>query len=259
MGAVQSGVVTHEEFKNYIYGTTVLMLAPQLDPECSFADTTAIKDEDKHVLPLVSKSPNLTLEERIVEYTQYYGTNNGKEEAIDRYVRENILDSKEHVMAFVTRLVSQLQDRRQRRPAVSGGAALAPVHETTSVASPVSARAAVTLPPSLPAQVAVPQAYVPAQIDAQASSHRSFRPVEVRGQQKLHRKMAALDRAIDNEQLAAQLQASRVYPARPGPGPAWRQAYAHAHHGEEGIEEIYADDENGNGNGNGDADEVQQD
>lgn len=113
MGASQS-VISQEDFKNYLYGTTVLMLAPRLDSELQFKDCSQISDEDQHVLPFVldSKQPP-RLDEVIKAYTEYYG-NSGKEEAIDKYVKEHILDTDEHIQIFMKHLVGLLQDRHSR-------------------------------------------------------------------------------------------------------------------------------------------------
>ena len=110
MGASNS-VLSTEDFKSYVYGTAVLMLAPRLDSELKFMDCSKITDDDHHVLPMVLDNVQpRDLDSVVQAYCQYYG--NGKENAIDRYVSEHILDSEEHINVFMKQLVVLLQDRR---------------------------------------------------------------------------------------------------------------------------------------------------
>ncbi len=218
MGAAQSGVITHDEFKNYLYGTVLLMLAPQLDPQFRFDECSNIKEEDKHVLPLVSGNQHLTVEEMLVEYTQYYGSNNGKEEAIDKYVKDHILDSKEHVMGFIKGLVAQLQDRRHRAQQTRGEA---PVQGGRQLQRHTSAP--LQQAPEAPVRIVAP----PAQQLQQQSQQQQQR---IRGHNKLQRRLVALDQALDNEQAAYQQQQQL------------NQGYLPVNHNEQDIEEIYAED-----------------
>lgn len=112
MGHTQS-VISTEDFKNYLYGTTVLMLAPRLDKDLQFKDCQLITEEDHHALPLVMGAQPKTIDEAIGSYISYYGRGD-KDEAIDRYVKGHILDSNEHLDAFLKTLVGLLQDRQAR-------------------------------------------------------------------------------------------------------------------------------------------------
>lgn len=112
MGHTQS-VISTEDFKNYLYGTTVLMLAPRLDKDLQFKDCQLITEEDHHALPLVMGAQPKTIDEAIGSYICYYGRGD-KDEAIDRYVKDHILDSNEHLDAFLKTLVGLLQDRQAR-------------------------------------------------------------------------------------------------------------------------------------------------
>lgn len=112
MGATQSTVVSNDDLRNYIYGTVVLMLAPQLDAQLQFKPMDKITDEDKRTLPIVTDRVVTTLEETVAEYTKYYGTRE-RDYIIDKYVAANILDTQEHLSTFMLKLVSMLRDNRQ--------------------------------------------------------------------------------------------------------------------------------------------------
>ena len=113
MGASQS-VVSPDDFKNYLYGTAVIMMAPRLDQNLQFKDCSKIKEEDKNVLPLVLNSTedqnNVDLAEA---YAQYYS--NGREEAIDNYVASHILNDQERLNSFMNQFISILKEKQSSR------------------------------------------------------------------------------------------------------------------------------------------------
>lgn len=113
MGASQS-VVSPDDFKNYLYGTAVIMMAPRLDQSLQFKDCAKITEEDKNVLPLVLNSTenqnNVDLAEA---YAQYYS--NGREEAIDNYVTSNILNDKERLDSFMNQFISILKEKHSSK------------------------------------------------------------------------------------------------------------------------------------------------
>ena len=199
MGATQSGIVSVDEFKNYLYGTFVLMLSPQLDTELKFVECEQIKDEDKHVLPLVSNGTGLSYDEMILQYMQYYG-NSGKEEAIDKYVKAHILDTNEHTMGFIKTLVSRLQSQRK----VSDLASCRTQNTTRRTYAPAPA---VQVQAPVPAPQVQPQVQAQSQVQAQpqAPAHEWSQP-KIRGQHKLQRRLAVLGNAIDQERTKTQMQ-----------------------------------------------------
>jgi len=228
MGASQS-VVSTEDFKNYLYGTAVLMLAPRLDTEVQFKECSKITDEDQHVLPMVLEQQQpRDLDAIIQAYCQYYG-NSGKENAIDKYVQEHILDSEEHVQAFMKHLVSLLQERRSHVDASIrrlGGA-----HQSVQSHRSVPARSEMRAPASLrssqrrgvqtqtqtqtPALVSTQtQNQNQTQTSAQVSTQNQTQSVRsaahrIRGHGRLQRRLRTVDDAISQEQALYQAQQQR--------------------------------------------------
>lgn len=218
MGASQS-VISTEDFKNYLYGTAVLMLAPRLDTAVQFKECSQITDEDKHVLPMVlDQAQPKDLDSIIKAYCQYYG-NSGKEDAIDKYVQDHILDSEEHIDVFMKRLVSLLQEHRggveaniQRLGPEQHHSVRAPAH---------SHRSQVRAPaPSVqsqhvqdPAQKEpVPAHSVYSVKTPTPSTHR------IRGHGRLQRRIQNVNQAIDNEQ-SKQPSPQPVQQPQPQPQP----------------------------------------
>lgn len=224
MGASQS-VVSTEDFKNYLYGTAVLMLAPRLDAEIQFKECSKITDEDQHVLPMVLEQQQpKDLDAVIQAYCHYYG-NSGKENAIDKYVQEHILDSEEHVQAFMKQLVSLLQERRNHVDAsirrLGGAHQSAPSHYSGPASGlnqqvpPNSLRSSrrQIQPIQPPAQVPVQAAQVPVQVqvqdqDQEQTQVQSIRSAahRIRGHGRLQRRLKTVDDAIIQEQTTYQAQ-----------------------------------------------------
>jgi hypothetical protein len=212
MGASQS-VVSTEDFKNYLYGTAVLMLAPRLDAEIQFKECSKITDEDHHVLPMVLEQQQPSdLDGVIQAYCHYYG-NSGKENAIDKYVQEHILDSEEHVQAFMKQLVSLLQERRNHVDAgirrLGGAHESAPSHYSVpasvvrrQVHAPDSLRSSRrTQPIQAPVQVPVQAVQAPVQEHSiRSEAHR------IRGHGRLQRRLKTVDDAIIIQEQAAAYQ-----------------------------------------------------
>jgi len=98
MGATNS-VVSKEEFKDAIYGTVVAVISQQVDPNVKFKRVEDIKDEDTNVLP--------SFDDNTGNYNKYYL--DIREQAIDKYIVESVLDTQEHYDLFMTRLNSQLR------------------------------------------------------------------------------------------------------------------------------------------------------
>lgn len=215
MGASQS-VISIDDFKNYLYGTAVLMVSPRLDGELQYKECAKITDDDKHVLPMVLEQQQpKDIDEVIKAYCSYYG-NSGKEEAVDKYVTEHILDSEEHIHDFMKQLVSLLQERRNH--VVSGIKRIAPAPSMRQ-ATPVQAqsmRQAAPTPTSVPTPVPVPvpvqsqaQAQAQSQAQAQNQAPTSQAPTQsvrsalathhIRGHGKLQRRMNNVNQSINNE------------------------------------------------------------
>jgi len=209
MGAAQSTVITPDEFKNYIYGTVLLMLSPQLDQQLRFEECTNIKEEDKHVLPLVSTNQNLNMEEMLIEYTQYYGSNNDKQHAIDKYVKEHILDSKESIMTFIKEIVSHMQSVKRQ----SSGKSL---YKDTSV---------------IPTHTQPQYTELQNQEPVFKQQDQESQPIRIIGHNKLQKRLVALGHAVDNEQLAYQQQMQQL-----------NQSYLPVKHNMKDLEEIYAEE-----------------
>ena len=113
MGASQS-VVSPDDFKNYLYGTAVIMMAPRLDQSLQFKDCSKIVEEDKNVLPLVLNSTEDQNSVNLAEaYAKYYG--NGREEAIDNYVASHILNDQERLDSFMNQFISILKEKQSSR------------------------------------------------------------------------------------------------------------------------------------------------
>ena len=160
MGASQS-VVSPDDFKNYLYGTAVIMMAPRLDQSLQFKDCSKITEEDKNVLPLVLNSTddqnNLDLAEA---YAQYYS--NGREEAIDKYVTSHILNDKERLDSFMNQFISILKEKHSSKATRRTTAIVsAPTHSYQSsrrprprVSNDVRGSASIRAPAQLPQQTA---------------------------------------------------------------------------------------------------------
>lgn len=227
MGVSQS-VVTTDDFKNYLYGTAVLMLAPRLDSALQFKDCINIVDEDKHVLPAVLKQQPKELAEVIQAYSHYYG-NSGKEAAIDKYVIENVLDTEEHLAAFMQQFVGVLQDRQGVNEA-SIRRVMAPKQQRQHAGNTTQSVMSAHVP--LQAQAPAPSpalVHAPVQVISDVSEHQDIvskspqpslrnasirtrcqigesMPTVIKGHSKLHRKMSHINTAIDNERAAYQAQ-----------------------------------------------------
>jgi hypothetical protein len=222
MGASQS-IISHDDFKNYLYGTTILMLAPRLDSELQFKECSQIKDEDKHTLPLVlSSQPSMN--EIIDAYKNYYG-HSGKEDAIDKYVTDHILDSNEHISEFMKQLFNLLQDRHGRVQAGVRRLAVKPSHNDGSkYQSSIRTRGSAGAPaPSSAAPAAPirqdhsiryddtrvrseqPAHKVPPRSESELEPHGQAPTHQViRGHGKLLKKLQHVATAIDNEQAVYQ-------------------------------------------------------
>jgi len=245
MGASQSAVST-EDFKNYLYGTVVPMLAPRLDAELSFKECSKITDEDKHVLPLVLEGTAPTDPSKVVEaYMNYYS--NGREDAIDTYVNTHILDTEEHAKTFMKQLFGLLVNRNgveasirrlstypkdNRTPSVPASAAPVPVAPSVRTQRSVPQLQLRShqphLPPQLPPQYQSqpPSQYQsPSQLQPPQSPQSPQQPAatRVKGHGKLHRRLEHVAQAIDNEHAAWKAQQEledRVQESFQPPSPA---------------------------------------
>lgn len=220
MGASQS-VKSVDEFKDYLYGTAVLMVSPRLDGELKYKECDKITDEDKHVLPMVlEKQQPKDIDEVVKAYREYYG-NSGKEDAIDKYVTEHILDSEEHIDDFMKQLVSLLQERRNHvengiKRIASSAPAPVPAHVPSNVkvqsAAP-SMRQQVGNQLQSPAPTLIPT-QTPTPTPAQAQGQTSHR---IRGHGKLQRRIQSVNQAIGNEQAIYDSRQASVKPPNPTP------------------------------------------
>ena len=224
MGAAQSTVISPDEFKNYIYGTVILMLSPQLDQQLRFEECSNIKEEDKHVLPLVSTNQNLTMDEMLIEYTQYYGS---KQLAIDKYVKEHILDSNDSIMTFIKGLVFHMQSvkRQSSGKSVYKDNSVIPTHTEPPFKHQKE--------PLFKQQPPQQQQQQPPQQQQEPifKQQSEVQPIRIIGHNKLQKRLVALGHAVDTEQLAYQQQMQQL-----------NQSYLPVKHNMKDIEEIYADE-----------------
>ena len=114
MGNTNSSSITLEQFKDHVFGATMLLLAPRLDNELKFvADSTSELTESRfHTLPNVIQEYSKNL----LDGCRTYYNSESREDSqalIDRYVNQVILDSKESADAFITLLVRQLNARHK--------------------------------------------------------------------------------------------------------------------------------------------------
>jgi hypothetical protein len=241
MGATQS-VITTEEFKNYLYGTVVLMLSPRM-AEVQFKECSKITDEDQRVLPMVIDTQPKDLDGIIQAYCQYYGAS-GKEDAIDTYVQNNILDSDEHIQAFMKHLVGLLQERRSQVDASIRR--LAPSHRSVPVqsmrSSPIQAqKAPVSVPPAA-RQVPWNEAASgtdanrqPMEIPSSPAPTQSVH--RIHGHGRLQRRLKNVDQAINQETIAYQRQ--QVEQQRQQVEQQRQQQQLELEHVAENVEEAY--------------------
>lgn len=194
MGATQSMVST-DDFKNYIYGTVVLMLAPRLDTDLQFKEYSKIVDGDQHVLPLVIEDHQPKDFESIIQaYRLYYGQGL-KDGVIDKYVSEHILDSEEHIQAFMKQLVVLLQERRRSAPVPRS----APSQRTVNTVARPQAPQAPHQYVQAPQDTQVPQSLQTHQDPQDQQSHQAELTHRIRGHGRLQRRMHAVDQAISHE------------------------------------------------------------
>lgn len=104
MGLAQS--TTIDEFKNQIFGTVVALVAPHMDSELKFKQSEEIKDDMKHVLPMVVSGGNGSMDEVSKYYANYY--QDGNIIHIDRYVQENIMNESPNHAIFLQMLIERL-------------------------------------------------------------------------------------------------------------------------------------------------------
>lgn len=137
MGATTSmSGVSVDELKNSIFGAVVFMLSPKLDKELSFKPEDKLSDEDTHVLP-EALSSNLT--EAIHSF--YKGESTVRDQAIEKYVNEHILDSDAHMREFIQLLLNKLKSHSHSAPSAQA-----------QLSSHRSSRHTRALPPRPPAQ-----------------------------------------------------------------------------------------------------------
>lgn len=235
MGASQSVVITPEDFKNYLYGTAVVMLAPRLDAELTFKDCSQITDEDQHVLPLVLNSSQPSLAETIKAYSEYYG--NGKEDAIDKYVAEHVLDSQEHLDLFMSQLFHLLRDRHGRAttytPSMSAPAQLA--QPTRAHVRPAGMQQGGCVPPAPPPSMRSARS---ARSTRTAQSVRTVQPPQigagaeaaVPGQSvRSSRSVRSVRRPVPVPETIPEAAAEETLAPAPVPAPASQRRVIHGH------------------------------
>lgn len=114
MGADQS-----HEFGDQVMGVVVALLAPQLDTSLEFVSLGSIQDETRHKLPYVvepsdaSASKAQSIDDYVQLYSNYYDSS--RQAAIDKYLKESVLDSPEHTQAFLKLLVTRLTPQTSRK------------------------------------------------------------------------------------------------------------------------------------------------
>jgi hypothetical protein len=212
MGATQS-IISTEDFKNYLYGTTVLMLAPRLDTELKFKQCVNITDEDQHVLPMVLEQGQPKDIDSIVKaYCQYYG-NGGKEDAIDKYVQEHILDSEEHIQAFMKQMVGLLQEHRTQVEASIRRLAPQSHVAATHHSQPIP-NTQWMMDGSLPQAQAVAPAQSrqqqPAPPEPAQSTHTTPSTHRIRGHGRLQRRTHDVNQAINAEHALYSMQQQQL-------------------------------------------------
>jgi hypothetical protein len=111
MGQTQSGVISVEEFSERIMGAAVVLLSGQLDKSLTFKPVDQIQVTDKHVLPILTNTPETYPSMALLNslYAQYYTEE--KKLHINRYIEEHILDTEEHLNGFTSLLINSLSRR----------------------------------------------------------------------------------------------------------------------------------------------------
>ena len=112
MGNSNSSGITLEEFKDQVFGTTMLLLAPRLDNELNFvSDSTSELSESRlHTLPNVLQEHCGSVLDRCRTYYDSESRDD-RQDLIDRYVNQVVLGSKKSANAYIALLVRQLNAR----------------------------------------------------------------------------------------------------------------------------------------------------
>jgi hypothetical protein len=206
MGADQS-IMSVDEFSNRVMGTSVALLASQLDKDLTFAPVTSITDEVSHVLPFVVDPSDVENHPKSIDdytdlYASYYDSN--RRAAIDKYLTESVLDTAEHTHAFLKLLVTRLMPRTDGQ------------HKVTNSTS--SVRSSAMIRPTEPAHIAAPQAPVDhtpvstpmtvALVSADPSDVNEHG--DRRGQAKLEKRLKTMLSSIGNEPIMMQLRQQNI-------------------------------------------------
>jgi hypothetical protein len=203
MGQTQSGVISVDQFSDRVMGAAVVLLSSQLDSSLTFKSVGQIQPTDTHVLPLLTDEPdtNPSTEQLVELYSNYYSED--KQELINKYITEHILDSEAHVSEFISLLINGLRKKSVSTPqnyysksAKSVGGASA------SIRTKIEQR---ELEPIEPVKSQTQAQQVKVQVPSVLSP--------VKGSNKLQKRMHAIDQAIDAERLVAQSVHSKVQPA----------------------------------------------
>lgn len=110
MGAGYSSQM--QTFSEKVLGTSVAMLSPKLDTALTYkplSDIDVNDDKQKHCLPPLTDKPdpNATIDTFVELYSNYLNENSMA--AISNYVEHNIMDTPEHLNAFMKMLIARLE------------------------------------------------------------------------------------------------------------------------------------------------------
>ena len=102
MGNVNASGVSFEEFKDQVFGTAVLLLAPRLNTNTKFE----LSETNTDFLPPVLDKTSL-----LAGCRTYYdnGSRESRNAQLERYINTSILNSQENLNSFLSLLVRQLK------------------------------------------------------------------------------------------------------------------------------------------------------
>lgn len=214
MGADQS-IMSVDEFSNRVMGTSVALLASQLDKDLTFAPVTSITDEVSHVLPFVVDPSDVENHPKSIDdytdlYASYYDSN--RRAAIDKYLTESVLDTAEHTHAFLKLLVTRLMPRTDVQhkvtnptPSVRSSAMIRPVEPAHIAAAQTSVHAPAPMPVDH-TPVSTPMTVALVSADPSDANEHGDR----RGQAKLEKRLKTMLSSIGNEPIMMQLRQQNI-------------------------------------------------
>lgn len=107
MGNAQSGVITLEDFKDKLFGTTVFLLSGVVNPQLEYKSSETCSS-DNLPLPKVDSDNIYNLAWSYYNESEHNNTEKDLNEMIENYVYKNILNSEENLKRFHKSLVDML-------------------------------------------------------------------------------------------------------------------------------------------------------